>query len=77
MHDAKWRGYSRLEHETVREAVQRWSIQGDWLVKEEMNSLLLLFEKAKYSGLQITGEELSEMTQILLQLREEAEGSMT
>ncbi|MGG1516226.1 transglutaminase domain-containing protein [Paenibacillus oryzisoli] len=42
------RGYTRLEHETLREATTRWSEQSKWL-KNELELLLELFEKAKYS----------------------------
>lgn len=60
---ANKKGYVRLEHETVREAMRRWGGQDKWVGKEELESMLLLFEKAKYSGLSISDEELSEVTQ--------------
>lgn len=60
---AKQKGYSRLEHETVREAVRRWSVHGLGAAKEDLDSLLLLFEKAKYSGLRISDEELAAVIQ--------------
>lgn len=66
---AKKKGYSRLEHETVREAVGRWGAQDKWMEKEELESLLLLFEKAKYSGLRISDEELSEVSQKVREIK--------
>lgn len=56
MRRARRRGLSKAEHETLREAMLRWSGQRNWL-QEDLGGLLVLFEKAKYSGVQATHEE--------------------
>ncbi|PYI51905.1 transglutaminase TgpA family protein [Paenibacillus flagellatus] len=67
---AKRKGYARFEHETAREAAQRWIGKDKWLQKD-LESLLLLFEKAKYSGSRISEEELSAISRTVHKLREE------
>jgi transglutaminase-like putative cysteine protease len=67
---AKRKGYTRSEHETAREMMFRWIERNKWLQKD-MDSLLSLFEKAKYSGLRISDEELSSVSRIVSKLREE------
>ncbi|MEF3306097.1 DUF4129 domain-containing transglutaminase family protein [Paenibacillus sp. GYB003] len=66
---AKRKGYSRSEHETARETAQRWIVKDKWLQKD-LESLLFLFEKAKYSDSPITDEELSTFTRTVSKLRE-------
>ncbi|AJY76247.1 transglutaminase TgpA family protein [Paenibacillus beijingensis] len=53
---ARRRGLSKAEHETLREAMVRWSGQRDSL-QSDLSRLLTVFEKAKYSGVQTTPEE--------------------
>jgi transglutaminase-like putative cysteine protease len=65
LRDARRRGYSRKEHETVREALQRWS----GAAANDIEALLLLFEKAKYSDLPVTEEELEELTSKVQEIR--------
>ncbi|RCW41108.1 transglutaminaseTgpA domain-containing protein [Paenibacillus prosopidis] len=67
---ASRKGYRRLEHETAREATRRWFEKDKRVEKEELESLLLLFEKANYSDSPISLEELSEMKQKVQRIRE-------
>ncbi|MDF2714578.1 MAG: transglutaminase protein, partial [Paenibacillus sp.] len=67
---ARRKGYSRSEHETAREMANRWIDKDKWLQKD-LDSLLFLFEKAKYSGSRITDEELSSFSRTVSKLREE------
>lgn len=67
---ARRKGYSRSEHETAREMANRWIDKDKWLQKD-LDSLLFLFEKAKYSGSRITEEELSSFSRTVSKLREE------
>lgn len=66
---ARRKGYARSEHETARETAQRWMIKDKWLQKD-LESLLFLFEKAKYSSSRITDEELTSITRTVSKLRE-------
>jgi transglutaminase-like putative cysteine protease len=67
---AKRKGYFRKEHETAREMANRWIDKDKWLQKD-LDSLLFVFEKAKYSSSRITDEELSSFSRIVSKLREE------
>lgn len=67
---ARRKGYSRSDHETVREMAERWIVKDKWLQKD-MESLLLLFEKAKYSDSHMTEEELSVFSRTVHKLREQ------
>ncbi|MFC3767808.1 transglutaminase domain-containing protein [Paenibacillus sp. GCM10012303] len=67
---ARRKGYSRSDHETVREMAERWIVKDKWLQKD-MESLLLLFEKAKYSDARISEEELSVFSRTVHKLREQ------
>lgn len=67
---AKRKGYSRSEHETVREMANRWITRDKWLQKD-LDSLLFVFEKAKYSDIRISDEELSSFSRTVSKLREE------
>ena len=62
LRDARRKGYSRKDHETVREAVQRWGKEGNGAEPGDVEAILLLFEKAKYSDLPVTEEELTALT---------------
>ncbi|UUZ85449.1 DUF4129 domain-containing protein [Paenibacillus sp. P26] len=62
------RGYLREEHETLREAVRRWTRESKWL-KADLESVLHVFEKAKYGRSDITEEDLRQTTQIVEKLR--------
>lgn len=66
---ARRKGYSRAEHETVREMTERWVSKDKWL-KKDMESLVELFEKAKYSGERISDEELSLFSRTVHKLKE-------
>jgi len=46
---AKRKGYLRHEHETLREALTRWTKDSVWL-KSDLDSVLRYFERAKYSS---------------------------
>lgn len=77
LREAKRTGYSRKEHETVREAVQRWCNAGNagsGAEQKDVEALLLLFEKAKYSDLPITEEELMTLTLKIQEFREKERG---
>lgn len=68
MRYARRKGFERREYETVRETLIQWSSRGSWL-KPQLDVLLDLFEKAKYSGQTVGAEELREVRQVLDQLR--------
>lgn len=61
-------GYIRYEHETLREAVRRWSQQSKWM-KTDLDQVLAIFEKAKYSKAEITDEEWQNTISIVEKLR--------
>lgn len=61
-------GYVREEHETLREATLRWSKQSRWM-KSELDTVLHVFEKAKYGNEEITEEDWRQTTQIVEKLR--------
>lgn len=50
------RGLERSESETLRESVQRWSARRRSLAGD-FQEVLVIFERAKYSGRQVTDEE--------------------
>lgn len=62
------KGYTRLEHETLREAVRRWSKQSKYL-KADLEQVLFIFEKAKYSKAEITEEDWQNTSQLVEKLR--------
>jgi hypothetical protein len=66
---AKRKGYARLEHETARETIARWIHKDKWLQKD-LETLLALFEKAKYSNARVTEEEMSVFQRTVHKLRE-------
>ncbi|WP_159886514.1 transglutaminase TgpA family protein [Paenibacillus puerhi] len=61
-------GYVREEHETLREAVRRWTNKSRWM-KGELDIVLNHFEKAKYGKEEITEEDWRQTTQIVEKLR--------
>jgi transglutaminase-like putative cysteine protease len=62
------KGYVRFEHETLREAVRRWSEQSGWM-KEELDVILAVFEKAKYSKAEVTEQDWLASVQSVQKLR--------
>jgi len=65
----KRKGLSWAEHETFREMTARWKKEHAWLQKD-LESLLLAFEKAKYSGARLTEEEYQHAELRIRKLRE-------
>jgi transglutaminase-like putative cysteine protease len=61
-------GYTRDEHETLREATGRWIMQSKWM-KSDLEQVLSIFEKAKYSNAEITENDFQSTTQIVEKLR--------
>lgn len=64
------KGYTRQEHETVREATTRWSAQSKWM-KKELDILIELFERAKYSQLAVTEVEYQQASQLIIRVKEQ------
>ncbi|QGQ95669.1 DUF4129 domain-containing protein [Paenibacillus psychroresistens] len=62
------KGIPSQEHETARELFLRLSDRQGWL-KKELEIILSLFEKAKYSGKSVTMDELKQATLIFKRLR--------
>jgi hypothetical protein len=60
-------GYTRDEHETLREATTRWIKQSKWM-KADLEEVLSIFEKAKYSNAEITENDFQSTTQIVEKL---------
>ena len=58
------------EYETVREATTRWSTQSKWL-KKELDALIELFERAKYSQLAVSEVEYQQANQLILRVKEQ------
>ncbi|GAA4845968.1 transglutaminaseTgpA domain-containing protein [Paenibacillus vulneris] len=61
-------GYVRYEHETLREAMRRWSQQSKWM-KSDLEQVLAVFEKAKYSKAEISEEEWQHTVAVVEKLR--------
>ncbi|MCZ8511115.1 DUF4129 domain-containing protein [Paenibacillus filicis] len=61
-------GYVREEHETLREAIRRWTKQSKWM-KADLDLILQVFEKAKYGRSDITEEDLRHTAQSVEKLR--------
>jgi transglutaminase-like putative cysteine protease len=66
----KKKGYIRHLHETMRESFARWNTQNRWLQKD-LEQLLALLEKAKYSPYSVTGDDLILMMKTKRKLKEE------
>ncbi len=62
------KGYSRQEHETIREAAARWTRQSMWL-KADLDTALQLFEKAKYSQADASEQDFAKLSQAVEKLR--------
>ena len=67
---SKRKGYGAYEHETARETMRRWIRKNAWLAKD-LEALLAIFEKAKYSNSPISPEEWSKAASISQKLRKE------
>ncbi len=63
------KGYSREEHETVREMLARWSKKHNWLIVD-MESLMKIFERAKYSQQTVSQNEYMDALRLCKKLRE-------
>ncbi|BFT73451.1 DUF3488 and DUF4129 domain-containing transglutaminase family protein [Paenibacillus sp. P36] len=64
------KGYTRLEHETMREATARWSSQSKWM-KKDLETVLELFERAKYSQNVSTETDYQTVSQSIMKLKEQ------
>jgi transglutaminase-like putative cysteine protease len=64
------KGYTRHEHETMREATTRWSNQSKWM-KKELETVLELFERAKYSQANSTEVDYQTVSQSITRLKEQ------
>lgn len=64
----KRKGYVRSDHETVREAARRWSLQSKWLA-DDLDQMLRLFEKAKYSNSAVTEQDYENTVKTVMKLR--------
>lgn len=64
------KGYTRHEHETMREATARWSSQSKWM-KNELETVLELFERAKYSQAASTEADYQAVSQSITKLKEQ------
>jgi len=64
------KGFTRGEHETIRESVKRWSATNRPL-KHDLDVLLHIFEKAKYSRSFVTEDELQTALGKVRKIREE------
>jgi len=62
------RGFSAYEFETARETIDRWKQRDLWLARD-LDELLALFEKAKYSPRQVTDEEARKAAELVEKLR--------
>ncbi|HEY0827479.1 MAG TPA: transglutaminaseTgpA domain-containing protein, partial [Bacilli bacterium] len=67
---SKRKGYFRNDYETVRETVKRWIENKRWMQKD-FEMLLGIFERAKYSSMNITDEEAAKASRIVKKLREQ------
>ena len=62
------RGYAAYAHDTARETIDRWVKKASWL-SHDLQSILDLFEKAKYSGRNVTSADVERMTSLTKKLR--------
>lgn len=65
---ARRRGFSRGEHETVREMAARWLSRGTWF-RNDLETLIAVFEKAKYSGSELRQDDLETAVQTIERLK--------
>jgi len=68
MRRSRKRGFTVLDHETARETIKRWKKKDAWLA-EDLEKVLDLFEKAKYSSGGISSEEYHRAMQLMEKLR--------
>lgn len=66
---ARRKGYTHGDYETARETTERWIHKDKWL-RADLEALLGLFEKAKYSRSSITQEEVTTMSRMVQKLRQ-------
>jgi transglutaminase-like putative cysteine protease len=64
----KRKGYAWHEHETIREAMRRWITQSKWM-QADLELILALFEKAKYSRSEVTEEDWNNALRTVQKLR--------
>jgi transglutaminase-like putative cysteine protease len=64
----KRNGYSREDHETLREAVRRWTKQSKWM-KSDLETVLAIFEKAKYGKVDVSEEDWRHTSELVEKLR--------
>jgi transglutaminase-like putative cysteine protease len=64
------KGFATQEHETAREMFERLGSRKGWL-RKEVETLLFLFEKAKYSRKSVTPEEMRQASLIFKRLRQD------
>ncbi|MBP1992905.1 transglutaminase TgpA family protein [Paenibacillus eucommiae] len=64
----KRKGYLRQEHETIREAIARWSVQSNGM-KSDLETVLKLFEKAKYSKAAASETDYMSLNETIHKLR--------
>jgi transglutaminase-like putative cysteine protease len=62
------RGYAAYAHDTARETIDRWVKKASWL-SDDLQLILDLFEKAKYSGRNVTSADVERMTSLTKKLR--------
>lgn len=62
------RGLEVRDHETARETIKRWEKKDAWL-EDDLEAVLVLFEKAKYSPLGVSQEECARATELVEKLR--------
>lgn len=67
---ANRKGFKRDEHETVRETMDKWIEKSAWL-QPNLEQLFLVFEKAKYSSVSVSHEDLQQMMALIEQLRKD------
>lgn len=67
---ASKRGYTRAESETVREMISRWICKDKWLM-DDLDRLMTLFERAKYSSSILSHDEHQTAVRLCGKLREE------
>lgn len=68
MKKSKRKGFSVYEHETARETITRWT-KRDFLLADDLQQLLRLFEKAKYSPVPVSAEEFGLATDLVARIR--------
>lgn len=64
------KGYTRNEHETARESFARWIARNQWL-KADLDVVLGILEKARYSGQEVSGDDMTKLLKTKQRLREE------